>query len=348
MPSLDSLTPDPSQGVVINLSADRTAVVTGVAGSGKSLILLKKAKQVAAQTSSYAIVVYTKSLKQFFIEELREIDSTGRHVYHYAQWMAKPNKPHYDYLFVDECQDFTDQDIANFQQHGTYCWFFGDTDQTIMTFNGRKPQSVRATQNQLGILRPYQFAINYRLTKENAALCEHIGRQVNPNLRLVEACVKHGDKPELIQSNDPFGYLLNFCNEHPGEDIGILAYLNDQVIAIKDYFEKNGLPVQWKTQDNMHLDFQSTSPKVITWHCSKGLQFEHVFILFGGSNDYNYYVDPYMSCISALYVACSRPLEKMTIVHKSTPYATFPSKNSSIWKNTQFSSPNSFTSGNPF
>ena len=44
--ALDNLTPDQHQQIIINMSAERTAVVKGIAGSGKSLTLLKKAKQV--------------------------------------------------------------------------------------------------------------------------------------------------------------------------------------------------------------------------------------------------------------------------------------------------------------
>lgn len=331
MPSLDSLTPDEQQRVVLGLTAERTAVVTGVAGSGKSLILLKKAKQVAVQTQSYAIIVYTKSLKQFFKDELQEIDQTGSHVYHYHQWLAIDNKPHYDYLFIDECQDFTAEDIDNFRQHGTYCWFFGDTDQTIMVFDNHQPQSIDDTMRQLEINRPYTLAINYRLTRENAALAEHIGRQFNDRLRLVHACVKHGPKPLLLHTDNQYKYLLDWCNDHPGEDMGILVYFNDQVIAIKDYFEQNGIPVQWKTSDTMHIDFQSTSPKIITWHCAKGLQFKHVFILYAGINDYEHYINPYISCKSSLYVACSRPLESLKVLHKTPLLDTFPQSSSDIW-----------------
>lgn len=71
--ALDNLTPDKYQQIIIHMSADRTAIVKGIAGSGKSLTLLKKAKQVSTFTSSYAIIVYTKSLKQFFVDELAEI-----------------------------------------------------------------------------------------------------------------------------------------------------------------------------------------------------------------------------------------------------------------------------------
>ena len=76
MPSLDSLTPDKYQDIILGLTAERTIVVKGVAGSGKSLTLLKKAKQVSTFSQSYAIIVYTKSLKQFFVDELAEIGQT--------------------------------------------------------------------------------------------------------------------------------------------------------------------------------------------------------------------------------------------------------------------------------
>lgn len=68
--ALDSLTPDKYQQIIFNMSAERTAIVKGIAGSGKSLMLLKKAKQVSTITDSYAIIVYTKSLKQFLLMNL--------------------------------------------------------------------------------------------------------------------------------------------------------------------------------------------------------------------------------------------------------------------------------------
>ncbi|MBQ8423416.1 MAG: AAA family ATPase [Coprobacter sp.] len=337
MPPLDSLTPDKYQIPVLQLTADRTAVVTGVAGSGKSLVLLKKAKQVAAQTESYAIIVYTKSLKQFFKDELREIDPTGKHIFYHYQWKVEIRKKliqNYKYLFIDECQDFTSEDINDFVQHGTHCWFFGDTDQTIMVFPNHIPQNVQATMRQLNIQHSYDLTLNHRLTIENAALAQHIGRQQNRELHLINACVKHGPKPSLINTQNQLQYLVDWCNNHPGEDIGILVFLNKQVKDIVEIFNQNNIPIQWKTQDNMHIDFQATSPKIITWHCAKGLQFKHVFILFAGEGDYNYYLDPYLTKKSALYVACSRALEHLRILHTNPIYPTFPSIENEIWGNT--------------
>lgn len=120
--ALDNLTPDNYQQIIINMSAERTAIVKGIAGSGKSLTLLKKAKQVSTLTDSYAIIVYTKSLKQFFVDELAEIRQSEGHVYYFEEWKRSP-KPQFTYMFIDECQDFNADEIADFKAHGKYCWF---------------------------------------------------------------------------------------------------------------------------------------------------------------------------------------------------------------------------------
>ena len=277
--ALDNLTPDKDQQIIINMSAERTAIVKGIAGSGKSLTLLKKAKQVSTLTSSYAIIVYTKSLKQFFVDELAEIGQNEGHVYYFEEW-KRSSKPQFTYMFIDECQDFNADEIADFKAHGKYCWFFGDSNQSIMEFPNHPVQSVEETAKQLGI-HPQDLCINHRLTIENAKVGEHI----RPASRLSFACIKHGPKPRLIQTTSQLDKIIEYVNNGL-IDVGILVYYNDQVTMIRDYFVSKGIPVQWKTHDYMDIDFKSTSPKIITWHCAKGLQFNDVFIPCCGLNLY--------------------------------------------------------------
>ena len=282
--ALDNLTPDKYQQIIINMSADRTAIVKGIAGSGKSLTLLKKAKQVSTFTSSYAIIVYTKSLKQFFVDELAEIGQTKGHVYYFEEWQSSP-KPNFKYMFIDECQDFNSDEINDFCQHGTYCWFFGDSFQSIMEFPKHSVQSVEDTAKQLGV-HPQNLCINWRLTIENAKVGEHI----RPESRLSFACIKHGPKPRLVKSNVQLDKIIEYISNGNLTDVGILVYYNDQVRQIRDYFQSRGIPVQWKAKDDMEIDFKSTSPKIITWHCAKGLQFNDVFIPCCGLDEYKQYV----------------------------------------------------------
>jgi superfamily I DNA/RNA helicase len=326
--ALDNLTPDQHQQIIINMSAERTAVVKGIAGSGKSLTLLKKAKQVSTFTSSYAIIVYTKSLKQFFTDELSEIGQTDKHVYYFEEW-KRSTKPNYKYMFIDECQDFNAEEIADFREHGQYCWFFGDTYQSIMEFPNHPVQTVEATAQQIGV-HPQNLGINHRLTIENAK----VGETIKPQTRLSFACIKHGPKPRLIKTNSQLDKIIELINSGL-TDVGILVYYNDQVTQIRDYLQSKGIPVQWKTYDYMEIDFKSTSPKIITWHCAKGLQFNDVFIPCCGLNEYRQYVtypyDPMVDKIPALYVATTRPLENLYLIYSNYLAPILPNASSSIY-----------------
>lgn len=328
MPSLDSLTPDKYQDIILGLTAERTIVVKGVAGSGKSLTLLKKAKQVSTFSQSYAIIVYTKSLKQFFVDELAEIGQTQGHVYYFEEW-KRSSKPNYTYMFVDECQDFNAEEIDDFKGHGTYCWFFGDTNQSIMDFPlrynnpGHSVQSVEDTATQLGV-HPQDLCINHRLTIENAK----VGEFIRPESRLSFACYKHGPKPLQISSNSQFDEIIRIKNDRGLTKLGILVYYNNQVIGIRDYFAKQGIPVEWKTSDEMEIDFKSTNPIVISFHCAKGLQFTDVFIPFCESF---HYPDEK----AALYVATTRPLEQMYLIYSGNMCSFLPPAVSDIYANAQ-------------
>ena len=64
---IDYSSMDDIQRAYIRRRTDRHMVVTGTAGSGKSVIALHKLRQVCDQ-GSYAIIVYTKSLKKYFVD----------------------------------------------------------------------------------------------------------------------------------------------------------------------------------------------------------------------------------------------------------------------------------------
>ena len=104
---------------------------------------------------------------------------------------------------------------------------------------------------------------------------------------------------------------------------------------IRDYLVSRGIPVQWKTRDNMDIDFKSTSPKIITWHCAKGLQFNDVFIPCCGLNEFKHYVnwdiDPMAENESALYVATTRPLENLYLLYTNNLAPKLPTPDSYIY-----------------
>lgn len=167
---------DPIQQEIINRKNDNHIVVSGSAGSGKSLIALHKAKQLSQE--SYAVIVYTKTLRRYFATGLKNLGLAN--VFHWDEWKNKKDKPHVKYLIVDECQDFFKYEIDELIKYGDYCLFFGDTSQSIMGFRNREEynlhglQSVEITAKTLGCEVDW-LCFNYRLTKENADVVMKIG-----------------------------------------------------------------------------------------------------------------------------------------------------------------------------
>lgn len=55
---------DPYERKILNKRTDESYVVTGCAGSGKSLIALMKAKDLQDKGKSYLIIMYNRALSQ--------------------------------------------------------------------------------------------------------------------------------------------------------------------------------------------------------------------------------------------------------------------------------------------
>lgn len=179
---------DDIQRQLIDRKNNKSMVVTGSAGSGKSLIALHKAKQLAATGESYAIIVYTKTLRKYFEDGMRTLGL--RNVSHYHQW--RHNKRKVKFMIVDECQDFTPEQINEIRECGEFCFFFGDTAQSIMGFKG-PTMPVEETARLLSVT-PNELYFNYRLTKDIAKLGEQVGNVEDLEFK----CKRSGEKPNLI------------------------------------------------------------------------------------------------------------------------------------------------------
>lgn len=90
----------------------------------------------------------------------------------------------------------------------------------------------------------------------------------------------------------------------------------------------------------MDIDFKSTSPKVLTWHCAKGLQFNDVYLPCCGIGEYaNMTAGPFDPVASeekrsAFYVATTRPLENLFLLYSNNLSAILPDTSSSVYSST--------------
>lgn len=324
---------DDFQRKLIDARIGKDMIVSGSAGSGKSLIALHKAKQIANMGASFAIIVFTRSLHKYFADGLNELNIGNDKVFTYYSWQ-RPRRQ-VDYLIVDECQDFSEDEINNMKNSAKYCLFFGDTAQSIMGFKDSGTQSVEDTAHGMGI-SPQPLYFNYRLTKQNARLAEKVGHQDE----LMLCCKNVGQKPSLLKAPTFEGQLDLIAQRIQNQNltnVGILLPHNTSdkgqrsVQYVKDYLLNKGITCEFKYNANqateMDLNFHSSNPKIMTWWCAKGLQFKDVFI--PGCEQLT--TD---DKLPALYVAITRSRERLYLAYSRQLASCFPPENSDVYQQT--------------
>lgn len=123
---------DDDQIKVLTATLDKSCVISGCAGSGKSVLALIKAQRIQKERGdNYEIIVYTKALCHYMNSGREELGLTKPFYYHW-QWKNRLSCPSADYVIVDEIQDFEEEEIREFiQATNKHFFFFGDTAQSI-------------------------------------------------------------------------------------------------------------------------------------------------------------------------------------------------------------------------
>lgn len=314
---------DDYQVKVINKKTDNSYIVKGCAGSGKSILALWKAKQIQeGGKGSYLYVVYTKALRQYMSDGIKQIGLRESNVVNFDacfQWGRNDygelqrgvwKKGSYDYVIVDEAQDFSRDDIELLKSKARKALLvYGDTAQQLYKFLKDK-QTVSMEDIQYFTKFPVeQLVFNHRLPKKIARVAQYLNSESD---ELEERCTEEGtEKPKILEYNtkqEQFAAIANLIKNKGMEDVGILFRNNKEVDEAYDYFTNKGIEVEAKSYRHKdELDFTSDNPKLMTYHSSKGLQFENVFIpecTAEGADDRN-----------PLYVAITRTYRSLYIMH---------------------------------
>mgnify|MGYP000916656127 FL=1 len=311
---------DDYQVKIINKRTDSSFIVKGCAGSGKSILALWKAKQIQQNGNTFLFVIFTKALKQYMKDGISQIGLTASNVENYNQcfyWSKDGStwqqgdwkKGKYDYLIVDEAQDFSKEDILLFKSKATKALLlYGDSAQQLYKFFTNKTAISMDDMAYITKFPTEQLVFNHRLPKKIARLAEFIN---NENDDLENRCRKEGNElPKMLRYNSlntELDAIAEIIKNRNFEDVGILLRNNNDVEKVADYLRRKGLNVEAKVNDNVELNFNSSNPKIMTYHSSKGLQFEVVFLpecTVSSQDDRN-----------PLYVAVTRTYQSLYIMH---------------------------------
>lgn len=332
---------DEFQRDIRNLGINDSFIIKGCAGSGKTILALYRANDIRIEAiaeqedaiASFTMIVYTKALMGFIRSGIRELGIPIRQVLTYEKWDASE----VDYVIVDEAQDFTQEEIDTLNSAKIKSiMLYGDTKQQIYNKFLKKADVFSIEQTAAYLNIPVKELVkNYRLPKSVASFASHIAVDTD----LENKCVKlGGDKPKLKKFSswkEELDFIIQEIKTRNYTDVAILLPFNAvtnakirnfhrNVETVKAYFDSVGFPHEFKMResgsDSFNLDFDTDNPKVMTFHSSKGLQFETVFIPFC---DYpvhdGWFIENYKN---PLYVALTRTYRNLYLTHTDavTPF----------------------------
>lgn len=284
---------DDIQYRLLTATLDRSCIVAGCAGSGKSILALLKAQRIQKERgTNYQVVVFTKTLRRYMATGRDVLGLTNKFYYH-AQWQRR-GRPGADYMIVDEIQDFSKEEILEFvSATNRQFFFFGDTAQSIfdgIIHDGVAKKTVPVDEIVTFVERdpkPKKFDLynNYRLPIAVAKFSYQIGVGLDP---FDEAAYKSPETavPRIISYPDrdaQIAAIHRIIVNNQLDDVAILLPTNELVKSVYEKLSTMGGTYEMKYKSNDAddgLDFLSTNPKIMTYHSAKGLQFETVFVPF--------------------------------------------------------------------
>jgi len=344
---------------------NKSIVVSGSAGSGKSLIAVTIAKRIEEKgLGERRIVVYTKALEEYIREGIRTLNFNCNLTHHdpwkwrsVEKWDSNGNRyfekelycPHADYFVVDEIQDFSLEDIRLFiESTDKYCCFFGDMAQSVYQKGKITMEQVLESIPTSKNPKAYTLYYNYRLPIGIAKAAQFVGINLEP-FEEVKYKSKEKTIPIIIKEdnkNNQISLIADYCKEHINLETAVLVPYKLDVInvctklrelgvncemkydvpepfkeAAKTGKKLSGVPDEQYTSVDT-LDFSTNNVKVLTYHSSKGLQFQTVFLPWVDQNLQNV-----KEMRTPLYVAMTRTYRDLFILHQGYlpyPLSTIP------------------------
>jgi superfamily I DNA/RNA helicase len=276
---------DDFQVRIVRRKLHSSFIVKGCAGSGKTVLALWRAKELAESgENNYLVIVFTKALKQFIKDGIQEIGVDESKVMYHWEWKKKFDMPTADYIIIDEVQDFDQSELKELENSANkHFILFGDSAQQLYKNIPDKGKLLTMEEIQIQTGIPMEnLVVNHRLPKKIARVAEEITLSEDP---LEERCNKEGVyKPRLIKCNsleEQLDYIIDVSKAQNYTDVGILFPHNRQVEEAYKYFKSKKWDVEKKAgygAGSMDLDFTTENAKLMTYHSAKGLQFEAVFI----------------------------------------------------------------------
>lgn len=287
--------------------------------------------------------VEAHSYHSFCVKYYNNLCYTDKPIKEILEEKKKPLKPFkYSMIILDEAQDitplyyelickiFADNNLESCSR----ILILGDKFQSIYGFNKANYRYLTFSE-KLYNFNAYNWMkktlnITYRLHKETVQFVNKC--MLNDN-RII--AIKSGDKPRYVIcdcfdisiSYKPWNELLYYLNYgYKYNEIFILApSVKSELSPIRilaNYLSRENIPIFVPHNDEEKLDEQILENKIVfaTYHQTKGLERKVVIVFNFDSSYFKYYkrnCDPCI-CPNELYVAVTRSIERLTLIHHNT------------------------------
>lgn len=291
--------------------------IKGFPGSGKSVLLAYTLKKIKSQNprASVVVVVFTRSLVQMFTEAFEEMN-IHIDVCTFYEFMNSSNR--YDYVLSDEVQDLVPSVLYEMMSRASHVVVAGDENQSIYDRDPKFRENTVSSDDINRILssRPFELRIIHRLSSSII----NVIQRFMPNMNVFSAKrdqTRTSTQVRLCEangSNEEVKYIMREAGKATkiGETAAILLPTQNEIVKFVNAAlaaeGKSPWPQQlnrWGKLDfssmNLYLSQQGLKLKyvgngigtfssadnqiiIMTYHSSKGLDFDNVFIPFMNSS----------------------------------------------------------------
>ena len=246
---------DLQQKNVLQKKLAQHLVVTGGAGSGKSILALLKAKAMLSNNDRVLYVVKTVALNTYMnagvsAEAQKErtqptVGNSDDRIWgrlkssicsfnHCFKWVINENgewenlgwkKGHFDYIILDEATDLKMPEIQVLKNHCQFFVAFGDDDQQLFSFIDTRTE-VSQIANEVGLTGEDidNLIYNHRLPKKMARLVVYFHPRFKPNTpdadNFIRRCLVEGTElPHVFQysrENEQFDEIIKIVKNKNG------------------------------------------------------------------------------------------------------------------------------------
>ena len=305
---LDDQQRDFVENVDIN---QRNVWIKGFPGSGKSVLLAYTMKRIKRKdpNAKVAVVVFTHSLIAMFKAAFAEMGVSANIMTYYEFMDGSSN---YDYVLSDEVQDMTGRVLTTMNSRAKHVIVAGDENQSIYESDPKYREATVSPSQITSLLncRDFELGIIHRLSSSIIAAVE----KFMPNMNIFTArrdMTKRTTQIRLCSANSAeqeAKYIMKEAQRavNIGETAAILIPSQQKILdffqmaltalgksqwpvqlnrwgkvdyhKLNSYLRTNGIKLQYV--GNGYGSFTEDVGKIciMTYHSSKGLDFDNVFI----------------------------------------------------------------------